>query len=438
MISLHSCNLPVNTAIIPQELKELPQWVLWKRERRDGELTKIPYSVRGMKAKANDRSAWASFEPCIHAMVGYDGVGFEFCKEDGITGIDFDDCRDPKDGTIEPHLLEWIKRFNSYSEISDSDTGLHIFVRGNIHGKRRRKGNVEMYDDGRFFVMTGASLPATPPTIEPRQEELNAFYREKFGDNSDAADSRPANQIDTSLSAAVTTHDGDVIKKASLAKNGGKFRRLFFDGDKSDYTDDDSRADLALCGLLRFWCRDDRSQIDRIFRRSALFRAKWDERHGAETYGEMTIAKTMALDIETYEPDYGASGEGEAYNAPWERELLYRHDPDATNAIVNGQPKTDRELKLPKINEVIAPIGISTIEELHAVFKCHLHIEEDYNIDGPVCAVLSAFLVDESDIIGLVGHPVRSRRKSCAPLVRPKISFVILFQALPSTLLSPA
>ena len=122
--------LPVDTAAIPQELKKLPRWVLWKEDRRDGKLTKIPYNVRGTKAKANDASTWSSYEDCIQAMEGYDGIGFEFCREDGITGIDFDDCRDPGTGIIEPKVLQWIQRFNSYAEISASGTGLHIFCTG--------------------------------------------------------------------------------------------------------------------------------------------------------------------------------------------------------------------------------------------------------------------------------------------------------------------
>jgi primase-polymerase (primpol)-like protein len=35
---------------------------------------------------------------------------------------------------------------------------LHIIVKGKIPGSRRRKGNIEMYDSGRFFTMTGKSI----------------------------------------------------------------------------------------------------------------------------------------------------------------------------------------------------------------------------------------------------------------------------------------
>jgi putative DNA primase/helicase len=49
-----------------------------------------------------------------------------------------------------------------------------------------------------------------------------------------------------------------------------------------------------LCSLLAFWTRGAAERIDRLFRRSGLFREKWDERHGAHTYGELTITKAIA------------------------------------------------------------------------------------------------------------------------------------------------
>ena len=93
--------------------------------------------------------------------------------------------------------------------------------------------------------------------------------------------------------------DGTVIKKALGAKNGDKFRRLYFDGDLSDYDGDDSRGDEALCFLLAFY--SDHDQIDRIFRQSALYREKWDRKTGTTTYGELTIEKATLLVCETYQ-----------------------------------------------------------------------------------------------------------------------------------------
>ncbi len=52
----------INIENIPAVLKNYEQWVLWKLEKRDKKLTKIPYQPNGKKAKSNDRSTWNTFE----------------------------------------------------------------------------------------------------------------------------------------------------------------------------------------------------------------------------------------------------------------------------------------------------------------------------------------------------------------------------------------
>jgi hypothetical protein len=89
-----------------------------------------------------------------------------------------------------------------------------------------------------------------------------------------------------------------VIRMARLARNGAAFARLFDHGDLTDHQGDPSRADMALCNFLAFW--GGRDQIDRIFRRSALMRDKWDEKRGNTTYGAFTIAKVIGTTKATY------------------------------------------------------------------------------------------------------------------------------------------
>jgi primase-polymerase (primpol)-like protein len=61
--------------------------------------------------------------------------------------------------------------------------------------------------------------------------------------------------------------DDEIIATARRAKNSAKFERLFDHGDISDYAHDDSRADLALLGMLAFYSQDP-EQLDRLFRQS--------------------------------------------------------------------------------------------------------------------------------------------------------------------------
>jgi putative DNA primase/helicase len=114
---------------------------------------------------------------------------------------------------------------------------------------------------------------------------------------------RPASAPHTECEAfRVNMSDADLIEKALAAANGAKFRALFDRGDLAAYNGDSSAADMALANLLAFWTRKDAERMDRLFRRSALFRPKWDERRGATTYGERTIAEAIAHTTEVYSP----------------------------------------------------------------------------------------------------------------------------------------
>lgn len=61
--------------------------------------------------------------------------------------------------TTEPWALAIINELSSYTELSQSGTGWHVIVRAVLAPGRNRAGRVEMYDSGRFFVMTGKTDP---------------------------------------------------------------------------------------------------------------------------------------------------------------------------------------------------------------------------------------------------------------------------------------
>jgi primase-polymerase (primpol)-like protein len=90
-----------------------------------------------------------------------------------------------------------------------------------------------------------------------------------------------------------------LIERAHAARNGAKFAALWR-GDVSAYGGDNSAADLALCNLLVFWAGGDAARVARLFRRSGLYRRKWDERRGEMTYGDRTIATALGDGAESY------------------------------------------------------------------------------------------------------------------------------------------
>ena len=100
--------------------------------------------------------------------------------------------------------------------------------------------------------------------------------------------------------ATVQVDDRELLEHARSAKNGAKFEALWR-GDTSGYGGDDSAADLALCGLLAFWCGIDPRRIDSLFRSSGLMRDKWDSSRGETTYGRQTIEKALRTRTEFYD-----------------------------------------------------------------------------------------------------------------------------------------
>ena len=295
---------PVKTTLlrvetIPDNLKAPRQWVVWRLETVKGKLTKPPYSVHtGGKASSTDPKTWATF---VHALKryehgGYDGLGFVLSPDDPYTGIDLDHCRDPETGIIDEYALTIVEKINSYTEISPSGTGLHIFVRGVLPDGGRKKGNVEMYDAERYLTVTGDHLADTPAKIEERGEELADLHLEVFG-ISNAVSEVAAEQAKPTLDIS----DEELIAKAKAAKNGDKFARLW-DGDTAGGPSQ-SEAEAALCSLLAFWTGRDPSRMDRLFRSSKLFREKWDSARGGSTYGADTIAFVLSKPGETYSPN---------------------------------------------------------------------------------------------------------------------------------------
>ena len=206
-----------------------------------------------------------------------------FTEEDAFAGVDLDGCLDPETGEIESWAQELIEELNSYTEISPSGIGVHILVRAQLPPGRNRKGRIEFYDRGRYFTVTGRHLAGTPRAIESRQEQLVRVARRVLGElESPNGHKSPTPVFVSELS------DEEIIEKASVANNGGKFRRLWA-GDKSGYASD-SEADLALCSILAFWVGPDEQCIDRLFRQSARCREKWTRR---ADYRERTLRQAL-------------------------------------------------------------------------------------------------------------------------------------------------
>lgn len=272
--------------MIPQELKKVKQWVCWSGDK----LPKNPYT--GGNAMSNNPSTWSDYETAVSAVkkYGFGGVGFMFAPP--YFGVDLDKCLDDTD-----FVDEFVEGLQSYNEISKSGNGIHIICKGVLPDGSRRRGHVEMYSEGRYFIMTGNVYNEKYSSIVDCTERIKVLHSKYLPDLTPAT-------IRESQYERLELPDTDVIDKARACATGRVFQMLY-EGDWRGLFNSQSEADLALCSQLAFWCQKDEAQIDRIFRSSGLMRDKWDSRRGVASYGKMTIAKAVAGCSEVYTPRRG-------------------------------------------------------------------------------------------------------------------------------------
>jgi len=267
---------------IPEELKKVKQWVCWGGDK----LPKNPYT--GGNAQSNNQSTWSDFQTAVSAVKRYnfDGVGFMFAPP--YFGVDLDHCIDNQD-----FVDEFVESLHSYTEYSKSGNGLHIICRGKLPEGARRRGNVEMYSERRYFIMTGKLYNQELSEIRDCTEAIKILHSKYLSSEIPKAAPKQIERIDLD--------DQDVIDKARNCKTGALFQLLYSGAWEGLYSSQ-SEADLAFCNHLAFWTQKNEEQMDRIFRTSGLFRDKWDKRRGSLTYGQITIQKACLNCTEVYEP----------------------------------------------------------------------------------------------------------------------------------------
>lgn len=289
--------------MFPQELKELPNWCVWRLEERNGRSTKIPFNANtGFPARSNDPSTWADYETALWAWDNNPqnaGLGFFFTKP--YIGVDLDDVgaelEDLENGFLEGNVVfEFFEGLKTYAEISPSGQGIHLIGKGEIPGDRNRKENIEIYQEGRFFTMTGNTLSDKYNEISEISTRLKPLY-DKYIEPKVAV--LPKRGAETFEKHELT--DSEVIAQALASKQGERFR-AFLSGKWEGFYSSQSEADLAFANLLAFWCARDFAQMDRIFRKSGMMRDKWDGIRGKTTYGESTLFKAINDASNVYTP----------------------------------------------------------------------------------------------------------------------------------------
>lgn len=305
---------------IPQELKTLNNWVCWQAvpdPKSHSGISKVPINPKtGYKASSTNPDNWADFETAVKMSEKFSGVGFCF-QNSPYFGVDLDDMpddiQDYKNGGSNNIISEFVNSLQSYAEYSQSGTGIHIICKGSLPQGRRKAKGFEMYENGRFFVVTG-DYCSEFACINECSESIKPLHAKYLGDNT----AEKKHTFPKTVSLNLNTVD-DIVKAACNAKNGHLFRALY-SGDFSSYNSQ-SEADMAFCNMLAFWCGCDTDRMDAIFRQSGLMRDKWDRKQSGTTYGIITLQKAVSTCTQTYNPeqsknDFSISiGSGKTLNA---------------------------------------------------------------------------------------------------------------------------
>ena len=263
---------------IPQQLKDLKQWVLWKIEiTEDGRERKVPYNPDGLGSRAShsDAETWGSFElACIQAEQFKMGIGFVFKDGGGIFGIDVDSvdkvALEDREAALKLRELIW-NNFPTYCERSPSGKGMHYIGFGSLpegmRGIKDSKYQIEIYDQLRYFTITG---DAVDNRVELRdcQQSLSEL----------AITFSPVAEGEGALATSV--HDdrtvAEICHTIARWQNGKHFEFLMgVDSSKADilarYNNDHSSADFALTNYIAHGTKDVNKAVD-IFRLSPLWR----------------------------------------------------------------------------------------------------------------------------------------------------------------------
>lgn len=252
---------------IPQELRQYKQWLWFKKIVKvdkwgKEKISKIPISPITLKSDGwNDRKHWTDFETAVKNIEssGLDGLSFALSKDDPFVCIDLD--------RVDDSFGNFLNDFNdTYREVSQSGSGIHIFAKGVITKNFNNQiEKVEMYQENRCIAMTGNIQrfgSMTVRTIEPKQKELDKYYKIFALKDSIKEAIRNYHMMDDRLP--------DCNKAIEIMCKHNSRAKALFEG--SNTSGDPSKDDFVLLLFLNSFTHGNAEMMKEIFLRSALNR----------------------------------------------------------------------------------------------------------------------------------------------------------------------
>lgn len=301
-------------------LASFTQFVLYTlipSQTRPGKTDKPPVDWRtGDVANAHDANIWTTFDNAIAQVAAGNGhgVGFVFTSADPFFFIDIDNALQ-MDGTWSPLANYLCAAFpGAAAEVSSSGRGLHIIGSGAKaapigHRCKNNSLGLEFYTTERFVALTGAGvvgdvradmsvvIPWLLDNYFAPAADLVAAAEFTFAPrpewNGPTDDEDLIRRALHSQSAASTF--GSKATFADLWEGNVEVLAKCWPPDGVGQSYNASHADAALASHLAFWTGCNGERMERLMRRSALVRDKWDTPRPGGTYLTFTISNACSV-----------------------------------------------------------------------------------------------------------------------------------------------
>lgn len=181
---------------VPEPLRALPGWLIWRYEHFAGEAKprKIPFWAdgtrrHGQQGGPQDRDRLTTFVAAQDAAIrlGFDGVGFAPLNNFGYVFLDFDNCVDVH-GNMPKEIEDIVSR--TYAEYSPSGKGIRAALKGDLGNHKSHatpdQYGFETFSSTGFVTFTGNILPIVDvlgyeDTIAEVDEQTKDLCQIRFG-----------------------------------------------------------------------------------------------------------------------------------------------------------------------------------------------------------------------------------------------------------------
>ena len=381
--------------MLPNDTNYMLYRLTWNAERN--KFNKKPCNLDGSPLHEGQPIPTAS----RGAIVVPDGcaLGYWLREGSGLFFLDLDECVDPATGALSPDAARIAAPFvqaGCFFESSSSGRGAHIIGShtGNLPAHANRRPNVHKYE---FYTrdrgialnltravgsssvdVTAAVLAMLPETFPPRAVTVTLPVGQR----------RPEWR---------GPEDDDELIRRALSATGSAAARF---GSKATFADlwngnveHNSEADLALASHLAFWTGCDVERIERLMRRSALARPKWNEHR---TYlRDITITHACSTTANVYQQperrDVLAAAVGAGGTVDWfavtDKAISEINHAGTLQVLLNDVLPTIPQLALPPIH---AQRVVIALQKKLDIFDSKIPIGEIRRIVTPPTVTLVA------------------------------------------------